>query len=131
MLIHVKNNGNTEFSSPYGGRKYHFPPGEIVGIDLPVAKHIFGFGLANKDEVLARHGWMLHGGQREEAMAKLNGFSFEIPEVVPNGDMDTQPKLVAKEQGSAPLQDGEGAEAKAGVPDPLLGKIAKRKVAKQ
>ena len=76
-FLSVTNNGAEPFSCKYDGILYSFPVGESTACPIEAAQHIFGLGKADKQEVMARHGWITHSTQVAEGQAKLNSFSFE------------------------------------------------------
>lgn len=116
MFLTVTNNGNEPFAAKFNGIGYTFSPKEPVTISADAARHIFGVGLADKTEILTRHGWLSHSSQRLSAMAKLDSFSFSIPNDNPADEPVVElaslelPAPDEKEQGSAPLQSGTGEE---------------------
>lgn len=106
QLIIVTNNG-PEFRTKYDGTEYVFKTGESVPLSLEAARHIFGFGVDNKAEVLARHGWMSLSTEYAEALKHLDRFKFELGTlaIVPN-----TPALEVQEQVSSQEPEGESAE---------------------
>lgn len=135
LFLSVRNNGNTPFAAKYDGREYVFAPDQLTIIDADAARHIFGVGMANKTEVLTRHGWLSHSSGLANAMAKLDAFSFSIPNENPDDEPVVElaslltPAPVVEddnEQGSAPLLLGGGEEAGQlnGEPDELLPPIS-------
>ena len=120
-MLTVRNGNNFDLVGRYDGQDYHFPVGKITAIPDDAARHIFGVGLADKQDVLVRHGWMQHSGQHGDAMKKLNGFSFNVTDELRAGDIieDTAIEFkpveivepTEKEQGSAPLQMAAEGEA--------------------
>lgn len=80
MFVLVTNTG-APFTGRFDGRNYDFPLDTEVAITVDAAKHIFGFGLANKDEVFARHTWMTKSTEREQAMERLGQFKFSVGQV--------------------------------------------------
>ena len=144
-FITVTNNGDKTLRGPqvrFNGIPYEFPAGERVTISFDAAKHIFGIGAANKDDVLSKHGWMQYSTDRDAAMAQLGLFSFGSPDdpipepqIPESKDEIIHPEsgfVVVKEQRSAPLQAGTGGETEivgadnpvvdAEPPEPVLGK---------
>lgn len=91
MLITVNNSGDA-FKAKYDGISYEFPTGGSATIPLDAARHIFGFGLPDKSEVLSKHGWLRHNGEMDAAMTRLNDFSFSIPSEIPNEIPGTLPE---------------------------------------
>jgi hypothetical protein len=122
-MLTVSNRNNFDFQGRYNGVDYHFPQGKTVAVPDDAAKHIFGVGLADKVDVLVRHGWMSNAAARDTAMAKLNNFSFNVAEQLNPGEIIeteiAEPKVESvveqQEQGSAPLQTGSGGDEQ--VPD--------------
>jgi hypothetical protein len=152
-FITVTNNGDKTLRGPqvrFNGIPYEFPAGERVTISFDAAKHIFGIGAANKDDVLSKHGWMQYAADRDAAMAQLGLFSFGSPDdPIPEPVKDLVPEkpippvedeiivqdsefVAVNEQRSAPLQAGTGGETEivgadnpvvdAEPPEPVLGK---------
>ena len=107
-MLTVKNGNNFDFVGRYDGVDYQFPQGMTTALPDEAAKHIFGVGLADKQDVLVRHGWMTHTGDMAQAMEKLNGFSFNVANELNPGDIIES--LPDNEQGSAPLQIGSGVD---------------------
>ena len=87
MHLSVRNNGTASFAAKYDGREYVFAPNQPTTIDADAARHIFGVGLADKTEVLTRHGWLSNSSDLPNAMARLDSFSFSIP----NDNPDDEP----------------------------------------
>ena len=101
-MLTVKNNNDFNFAGRYNGIDYHFPRGKVIAIPDEAAKHIFGIGSADKNDILVRNGWLLQSNQIEAAMEKLNGFAFNVAnEISPGDEVTDTPEI---EQGSAPLQ---------------------------
>ena len=135
-FITVTNNGDKPLRGPqvkFDGIPYEFPPGERVTISFDAAKHIFGLGLADKTDVLSKHGWMQYSTDRDSAMAQLGLFSFGSPDdplpeqkqpTPPAADEIIEPEAklpVEKEQRSAPLQsDTDGEATVAGADKPVV-----------
>jgi hypothetical protein len=80
MFVLVTNTG-APFTGRFDGRNYDFNTGEEVPITVDAARHIFGFGLSNKDEVFSRHTWMTKSTEREQAVERLSQFKFNIGNV--------------------------------------------------
>ena len=118
-FLSVCNNGAESFKSKYNGIEYEFAPKSKIIISTDAARHIFGVGVADKTEVLTRHGWLNHSSHTASAMEKLNSFSFSVP----NNDPDNEPIVELAQlgapsvveddtgQGSAPLQSGTSSES--------------------
>lgn len=137
-FITVTNNGDKTLRGPqvkFNGIPYEFPPGQRVTISFDAAKHIFGLGVADKTDVLSKHGWMQYSTDRDSAMAQLGLFSFGSPDdPEPEQEQEIPEKVelpVEKEQGSAPLQPDAGgkaevieaddSETEVEPPEPVLG----------
>jgi hypothetical protein len=137
-MLTVTNKNAFDFVGRYNGIDYHFPQNKTTAIPEDAAKHIFGVGQGDKQDVLVRHGWMQNSGQLQQAMGILSNFSFNVADQLEAGEIietalpelppfDTM--LANKEeggilvgsateetgQGSAPLQTGSGGEDE--VPD--------------
>jgi hypothetical protein len=97
MLI-VTNNNTFDLNDRYNGIDFSFPVGQRVAIDEVAARHIFGFGDADKTPYLVRQGWMRSTGEFESAMKALNGFSFESLASFQSGE------FIQNDQGTAPLE---------------------------
>jgi hypothetical protein len=76
-FLSVTNNGAESFSCKYDGILFEFPAGESTPCPIAAAQFIFGLGRSDKQEVMARHGWITHSTQVADGQAKLNSFSFE------------------------------------------------------
>lgn len=66
-------------SGRYDGQDYVFKPG--VPLDVPeiVAQHVFGWGLKDKSQALARLGWARNSDEMDSAMEKLSTVKFDEP----------------------------------------------------
>ena len=119
-MLTITNRNNFEFTGRFNGTDYNFPVGATVAVPDDAARHIFGIGQADKTDVLVRHGWMTHSSLRDQAMGKLNGFSFGVANELIAGDViEAEPAEIVEavnedepviEQGSAPLQMEAGEE---------------------
>lgn len=122
-MLTVTNGNDFNFAGRFNSVDFSFPAGKTTALPEDAARHIFGVGLADKTDVLVRHGWMQSGAGFAAAMAILNKFSFNVADQVEPGEIiDPIPEeLLAEEQeqGSAPLQTGSAVEAVApdGAPD--------------
>jgi len=107
MFVIVTNTGEP-FASKFDGRLYEFKPGEDVPITVDAARHIFGFGLADKREVFSRHTWMTKSTEFDQAMERLGKFKFNV------GNMKIvaeTPQLEIQESESPPLAPDDEGEA--------------------
>ena len=116
-MLTVTNGNDFNFAGRFNGVDFAFPAGKTTALPEDAAKHIFGVGLADKTDVLVRHGWMTNGSMFAAAMGVLNKFSFNVADQVEPGEIiDPIPEEIADEepeQGSAPLQTGSAEEANA------------------
>jgi hypothetical protein len=104
-VLRVTNRSDIDLHDRFNGVDVSFLQGQSTIVANEVARHIFGFGDADKTGCLARLGWMRSNQDREAAMARLAKFTFsDANEPDPN---EIQPK---KEQGLAPLQPGAADE---------------------
>lgn len=101
-MLEVTNQNDFNHADRYNGADYVFPPGKPVLLDFEAAKHIFGYGLADKTQALVRNGWLSGSQGMPAAMEKLNGFTFR------DADLYVAPASDEDEQQSALLQDGGG-----------------------
>jgi hypothetical protein len=72
----VTNNSEHTLEDGYDGKRYTFAIGVPVEVPPVVCNHIFGFGEDNKTPYLQRLGWMIHSGEYEKALERLNSFTF-------------------------------------------------------
>ena len=116
-MLTVTNGNDFNFAGRFNGVDFAFPAGKTTALPEDAAKHIFGVGLADKTDVLVRHGWMTNGAMFATAMGVLNKFSFNVADQVEAGEIiDPIPEEIddeEPEQGSAPLQTGSAVEAAA------------------
>lgn len=97
-MLQVTNKNTFDLSDRYNGQDFVFPAGATVALEESAARHIFGFGEADKVPFLARQGWSRTSGDIEAGMQKLNGFSFS--------SMDTpMPGEIIPEEESAPVEE--------------------------
>ena len=106
-MLQVTNNNTFDLSDRYDGQDFTFPAGSTVALGEDAARHIFGFGEADKTPFLARQGWVRNSGEIEAGMAKLSGFSFSSMDIPMQGEVivqeDEEPPKVEK---SPPAQRG-------------------------
>ena len=76
MLI-VNNGLDYEIRARFAGQDYEFVPGEDTPCDEEVARHIFGFGEADKSQALLRLGWISPGSDRSIAEDRLRKVVFK------------------------------------------------------
>jgi len=76
MLI-VNNQLEYEIRARYAGRDYEFLPGEDTPCDEEVARHVFGFGEADKSPALLRLGWISPGSDKSVAEERLRKVVFK------------------------------------------------------
>lgn len=76
MLI-VNNGLDHEISARYAGQDFSFPSGEDVVCDEEVARHVFGFGAADKTPALLRLGWISPGADKSVAEERLRKVVFK------------------------------------------------------
>ena len=60
-MLTVTNGNDFNFAGRFNGVDFAFPAGKTTALPEDAAKHIFGVGLADKTDVLVRHGWMTNG----------------------------------------------------------------------
>jgi hypothetical protein len=126
-MLTIRNNNDFAFTGRYNGIDYDFPAGATVAVPEDAARHIFGVGVADKAEIMTRHGWLGVNANYDVAMQKLNNFSFNVADQFAPGEVVDEKLPYAHgwakdeaateepEQGSAPLQTGSGGDGN--VPD--------------
>jgi hypothetical protein len=127
IMLTVTNGNDFNFAGRFNSVDFSFPAGKTTALPEDAARHIFGVGLADKTDVLVRHGWMQSGAGFAAAMAILNKFSFNVADQVEPGEIIDaeiieEPADEENEQGSAPLQTGSAVEAAA--PDGAVAEAA-------
>ena len=131
-MLKVKNRSDADLQDRFNGVDYLFEKGQSTVIDEEVAKHIFGFGDADKVPYLTRLGWMRSNLEREQGMQRLALFTFSDEQEIDPDEIQPQ-----KEQGLAPLQSGAAEEAatdgevESAVPIPTKGAGKKRSILEQ
>jgi hypothetical protein len=78
MNVYVTSRRDETFEDGYAGIRYAFVPGKTVEIPVEAARHIFGYGDADKEPYLARLGWIRTKNDLPEGVKLLN--LFEISE---------------------------------------------------
>lgn len=73
----VTNTGKESFEDGYCGERYVFAPGKTVDIPYEAAVHIFGHGQADKEDTLARLGWIETHKDLPEGLKRLARFKIE------------------------------------------------------
>lgn len=75
QTLFVTNNGSP-FTSRFEGVEYSFEPGKEIEIPLAAAKHIFGYGVDNKEPYFVRLGWMRMNTDLPRAKERMAQVSF-------------------------------------------------------
>jgi hypothetical protein len=70
--IFVTNNTDKLHKDGYGGVFYVFEPAKTIEIPVEAARHIFGYGVDNKEPYLARLGWMITSNDLDKALENLS-----------------------------------------------------------
>jgi hypothetical protein len=88
--VFVTNKNALPHEDRYNGEDYVFPPGEAVLVPAEAAAHMFGYGLADKTDVLTRLGWAMKYDKDQkkyvedtEGVGKLARFVFEEAVIKP------------------------------------------------
>jgi hypothetical protein len=74
--VFVTNRSETALTDGYGGIFYEFLRGKPVEIPIDVAKHVFGYGMENKEPCLARLGWIRFHSDLNSGIERLNKFEI-------------------------------------------------------
>lgn len=82
-MLYVKNTNSFRFKARYDGIDFDFPTNERVPISEDAARHIFGFGIEDKLEVMVKHGWCPSTDKIEDGKRTLNRFIFSTDEPAP------------------------------------------------
>jgi hypothetical protein len=104
-MLKVTNKSEIDLSDRFNGQDYSFPKGKTVSISEDAARHIFGFGDAEKVSYLVRLGWMKTNAEYDVAMRLMGGFVFSVGAEPMDGEIQQEG------QGLAPLQFGAAEEA--------------------
>jgi len=88
--VWVSNSTKEVFEDMWHGDKYTFPPGKAVMVPVEVARHVFGYGLANRVPVLARLGWAVTSNDIPKGLERLNRFVISDEE-----PKEERPKVIA------------------------------------
>jgi hypothetical protein len=80
-LIYVTNRSEHDLVTSYAYERYEFPTNKTVALSAEAAKHIFGYGIDNKEPYLARLGFIRLHSELEQALERLSKFdiSTEAP----------------------------------------------------
>lgn len=70
--IFVTNNSDKPLHDGFVGVKYAFAPGETVEMPVEAARHIFGYGVDDKQPHLVRLGWMKTQEDKDAGLERLS-----------------------------------------------------------
>jgi hypothetical protein len=99
-MLFCTNRNDFHHEDLYDGVLYQFPPGQKVAITEEAARHMFGFRLPDKTEILTRLGWAMKYDEKQRTFAenpdgvkKLKNFVFSEAVMVekPAEDLPTDP----------------------------------------
>lgn len=113
-MLQVTNNNTFDLVDRYDGQDFTFPAGATVALGEDAARHIFGFGEADKIPYLARQGWVRNSGEIEAGMQKLNGFSFASYDTPLPGEI-----IVPDEEDAPIVEQVKSSGKKASILDKL------------
>lgn len=82
--VAVTNSGKERLVDYFDGQEFEFPPGKTVTVPSNVARHIFGYGDADKEPHVVRLGWTITRKDLPEALHRLSKFKFDPPETRPS-----------------------------------------------
>lgn len=116
--VWVRNNGDEIFSSRYDGEAIELAPGKAEEFTLAAAELLFGMGEDDKSRCLRRLGWMNASQQMDQALARLNKFSFHM-------DNPKYEQKQGKNPEFAPGIEGEGGETGQPATPPKAGVLGK------
>ena len=75
--VEVTNTGKDAFEDGYAGIRYVFEPGQKLSVPYEAAAHIFGYGMKDKEDALARLGWIETHKDLPEGLKRLAKFKIE------------------------------------------------------
>ena len=104
--MYVTNNNDFDYQDRYNGNDYTFPAGQSVGIEMDVARHIFGVGDPDKSSYLVRSGWAKTSDSVHAGYDILNRFIFsDVPNSPATGDTPAAAPSVPPEVSAAPIPE--------------------------
>jgi len=71
-LLYVTNKTDKKIETKYNFETYTFPVNNTVAVSPEAARHIFGYGIEEKEPYLARLGWIRMHSELEEGLEKLS-----------------------------------------------------------
>ena len=83
-LIFVTNKSGQKLTAEFNYEEYNFPEEKTVALSPQAAKHIFGYGVDNKEPYLARLGFIRLHSELEQGLERLA--QFEITSEPPQQD---------------------------------------------
>lgn len=115
--VWVRNDGNEVFTSRYDGEDFTIAPGKAEEITLACAELVFDFGKDDRSNCLRRLGWLHMNAKMDQALARLNKFSFHME----------NPKYAKHEKTAdfAPGGEGEGGGDGKPPPPPAAGPLSR------
>jgi len=105
--IFVTNHTDKPHKDGYAGVFYVFEPAKTIEIPVEAARHIFGYGVDNKEPYLARLGWMITSNDLDKALENLS--KWELSTEPPKKNQSLSPlvervPLPVKKAGGKVLQ---------------------------
>lgn len=79
--VAVTNTSGEVFEDGYSGERYVFEPGKKLVIPHEAAVHIFGHRLPDKEDTLARLGWIETHKDLPDGLARLAKFKIEDDQI--------------------------------------------------
>lgn len=114
-FVRVTNNTGDDIEGMYDGVPYLFKSGQHLDVPEIVAAHCFGYGSGpNKDNVLARLGWLSTSDKKKEALARLNKIAIQEVQMV--GQVVDDPEELAAETADM-VPESIGATSPLASPD--------------
>jgi len=111
-ILYVCNNGDKDFSDRYDGEDFSFKVGETIQIPFEAARHIFGYGEADKSRALRRQGVYTHSTDAEKGQKWIDQFVFEMVQPPPPPSLA---RVKAPELGVIKMDDDERDEGAEGI----------------
>ena len=89
MTMYVTNNTDAEISVLFEAKELKFPVGEPIEISEFAARHLFGYGVTDKEPCLVRLGWQKTNADFIPAVEKL--MLIDISETEPEKNHSLSP----------------------------------------
>jgi hypothetical protein len=72
--VFVTNNSDKNLVVTYNYKRIEFPIGKSVETTMDTVRHVFGYGVTDKEPHLARLGWVTLHSELEQGLERLSKF---------------------------------------------------------